>query len=253
MKVSIVTVCYNSASTLEDTIRSVAAQNYPDIEYLVIDGKSTDGTQDIIEKYIDRISVFVSEKDKGIYDAINKGIALASGEVIAILNSDDMYAHEQVISRVVASMQENHSDACYGNLVYVKRDDTSAVLRYWKSGNYSDGLFYKGWMPPHPAFFIKKWCYSSYGTFSLELRSSADYELMLRMLHRHRVKVSYVNEVLVKMRAGGTSNMSLKNRIRGNREDYRAWELNGLKPGRFTLIRKPLSKLLQYFLRPSGS
>lgn len=251
MKVSIITVTWNSEETLEDTIGSVISQTYQDIEFIVVDGLSTDNTKAIIEKYRNHISVFVSEKDRGIYDAINKGIALAKGEIIAILHSDDMYYDAHVISEVVSTMTNTETDACYGNLVYVDRKNTSKVLRFWHSGAYRKNLFLKGWMPPHPAFFIKKWCYERYGTYTLDLKSSGDYELMLRMLHKNGVSVSYINKVLVKMRAGGTSNVTLKNRIRGNREDYKAWEMNGLKPGMFTLIRKPLSKLRQYLQRPA--
>jgi glycosyltransferase involved in cell wall biosynthesis len=250
MKVSIITVTWNSEETLEETILSVISQTYHDIEFIVVDGMSTDNTKAIIEKYRDHISVFISEKDKGIYDAINKGIELATGGIIAILHSDDMYFNEQVIGDVVATMTKTQTDACYGNLVYVDRRNTSKVLRFWHSGAYRKNLFLKGWMPPHPAFFIKKWCYDQYGKYTLALKSSGDYELMLRMLHKHCVSVSYINKVLVKMRAGGTSNVTLKNRIRGNREDYKAWEMNGLKPWMLTLIRKPLSKLKQYLLRP---
>jgi len=247
MKVSVITVCYNSAQTIEDTIKSVINQDYPNIEYIIVDGLSKDNTLEIVNKHKDKIAKIVSEKDNGIYDAINKGIELASGELLSVLNSDDFFATSSVVSDVVESIAKENSDSSYGNLLYVNREETSKVLRTWISGEYYDGIFYKGWMPPHPTFFIKKWCYQKYGSFNLNLKSSADYELMLRMLHKNKIKVSYINKILVKMRVGGQSNVSLLNRLKGNQEDKIAWQLNGIKPNWYTLIWKPLSKIPQYF------
>lgn len=247
MKVSIVTVTYNSAETVEDTIKSVVNQDYKDIEYIIIDGLSKDNTLEIVNKYKHQIAMVVSEKDNGIYDAIAKGINKASGEVVVALNSDDMYASNDVISKVVELFKQTQADAVYGDLNYVDRFDTNKVIRKWKSGTYKKGHFLKGWMPPHPTFFVKKHCYQKYGSFNLSLRSAADYELMLRFIHKHEIKVAYLPKLLVNMRAGGQSNVSFKNRFKANREDRKAWEMNGLKPGLFTLIRKPLSKIKQYF------
>lgn len=246
MKISVVTVTYNSAETVEDTIKSVLGQTYPDVEYIIVDGLSSDNTMEIINKYKDRIAVVVSEKDKGIYDAINKGVELATGEVVAILNSDDMFNHENVLTAVMKKFSETGADAVYGDLVYVDRKDTSKVTRTWKSGLYREGKFLKGWMPPHPSFFVKKWCYQRFGKFHTHFKTSADYELMLRFIHVNKIKLSYLPEILVRMRLGGQSNVSLANRLEANREDRKAWELNGLKPGRLTLIRKPLSKIFQF-------
>jgi glycosyltransferase involved in cell wall biosynthesis len=246
MKVSIITVSYNSAETIEDTIQSVLSQDYTEIEYIIVDGKSTDHTSEIVSKYHDKISKFVSEKDKGIYDALNKGIALATGDIVGLLHADDLYANTNVISDVVKQFTSSNAAAIYADLNYVDRYNTTKVIRKWRSGNYKDGMFMKGWMPPHPTFFVKKTCYDTYGTFNLKLRSSADYELMLRFIHVNKIKISYLQKMIVNMRAGGQSNVSLLNRLKGNKEDHLAWELNGLKPGMFTLIRKPLSKLLQY-------
>lgn len=245
-KVSIITVTFNSEQTIEDTVKSVLAQDYKNIEYLIIDGKSSDSTLRILNSYTDKIAKIISENDKGIYDAINKGIDLATGEIICILNSDDMYYDEKVISSVVNEMHIHNADSAYGNLYYVDRINTNKVIRKWISGKYSYGKFLHGWMPPHPAFFIKKKCYVKYGKFNLGLKSSADYELMLRMLHKNKISTCYINKIMVKMRTGGTSNVSLKNRIRGNKEDYEAWRLNGLKPRFYTLIWKPVSKIFQY-------
>ncbi|HRG58187.1 MAG TPA: glycosyltransferase family 2 protein [Bacteroidia bacterium] len=247
IKVSVVTVTYNSAETIEDTIKSVINQDYNNIEYIIIDGVSNDNTLQIVDKYKHKITKVISEKDAGIYDAISKGINLATGEVVVALNSDDMYASSDAISSVVEVFKNTHADAVYGDLNYVDRNDTNKIVRKWKSGNYKRGQFLKGWMPPHPTFFVKKHCYQKYGSFDLRLKSAADYELMLRFIHVHEIKVAYLPKLIVNMRAGGQSNVSFKNRFKANREDRKAWEINGLKPGFFTLIRKPLSKIKQYF------
>ncbi len=248
MRVSIITIAYNSAETIEDTIRSVIAQNYTDIEYIIVDGASTDDTLDIVANYSESISTVISEKDKGIYDAMNKGVLAATGDLIGILNSDDLYANENVISQVVQQIGE--ADALYADLVYVNREDTDQVTRYWKSGPYSEGMFKKGWMPPHPTFFVRKRCYDKLGGYSLELRSSADYELMLRFIHKNKISVAYLPETIIKMRVGGQSNVTIKNRLAANKEDRMAWKMNGLSPGSAT-VRKPLSKLTQ-FLKKGG-
>lgn len=246
MKISIITVTYNSAETVEDTIQSVVNQTYPDLEYIIVDGLSKDHTLDIVKKYGDKIAKVVSEKDKGIYDAINKGVDLATGEVVAILNSDDLYSHNRVIEAIMKTFTDSGADAVYGDLVYVERNNTAKVTRTWNSGQYKEGKFLKGWMPPHPSFFVKRWCYQRFGKFHTNFKTSADYELMLRFIHVNKIKLAYLPEILVRMRLGGQSNVSLANRLEANREDRKAWEMNGLKPGRLTLIRKPLSKVFQF-------
>lgn len=245
-KVSIITVCYNSERTIEDTLQSIINQSYQNIEYIVIDGVSTDSTLTIINKYKDKITTIVSEKDNGIYDAINKGIRLATGDIIANLNSDDFYIDNNVIADVVATFGKEKTDTLYADLYYVDAVDTNKIVRYWKSKQYKEGLFLKGWMPPHPTFFVKKEVYQKYGLFDLQFKSAADYEIMLRFIHRFKTSIAYLPRVIVKMRVGGVSNASLKNRIKANQEDRKAWEVNGLKPHAFTLIFKPLSKLLQF-------
>lgn len=246
MKVSIITIAYNSAETIKDTIVSVLSQDYAQIEYVIIDGGSSDGTLDIIKAFDKDIDVLVSEPDKGIYDAMNKGVSRCTGDVVGILNSDDYYAHAQVISHVAACFNDTQADGIYADLQYVDREDPNKIIRHWHSGPYTPGMFLKGWMPPHPTFYVKRSLYKKYGAFDTRLRSSADYELMLRFIHKHGIKLAYLNEVITKMRVGGQSNVSLKNRLRANKEDRLAWEYNGLRPGIFTLIRKPLSKLTQY-------
>ena len=246
MKISVITATYNSASTIESSLLSFINQDYENKELIIIDGGSTDETLSIIEKYKSAVTTIISEKDNGIYDALNKGISLATGDVIAILHSDDFYIHNHVLSKVIETFIAYKSDSVYGNLIYVDRIDTNRIIRKWISGNYIHGKFIQGWMPPHPAFFVKKECYNRYGKFNLSLRSSADYELMLRFLHKHKISTAYLNEFLVKMRIGGQSNVSLKNRIKANREDKLAWELNDLKPAFYTLFFKPLRKLIQF-------
>lgn len=248
MKISIITVSFNSAATIHDTLVSVTTQTYPDIEYIIIDGNSVDGTLEIINRFKDRISIVRSEKDKGIYDAMNKGIALATGEVIGILNSDDFYLDQKVIQKVINAF-EHDTDAVYGDLVYVDPINIDKVTRKWLSGKYKEDAFLRGWMPPHPTFFVRKKIYEKFGNYSLELRSAADYEFMLRVIHKHKIKLNYIPEILVKMRAGGTSNASFKNRLKANSEDRKAWQMNQLKPRLFTFIRKPLSKVFQFINR----
>ena len=249
MKVSIITISYNVEDTISDTIKSVINQDYENIEYIIVDGASKDKTISIIKSFGFSVSKFISEPDKGIYDAMNKGLALATGDIIGILNADDIYADTNVICKVVNRFQEDKVEGLYADLVYVKRDDTNKITRYWRSGNYSKGKFLKGWMPPHPTFFVKREIYEKYGNFNLDLRSAADYEIMLRFIHKHEIKITYLPCIITKMRVGGQSNVSLKNRIKANKEDREAWKINGLKPGVFTLIRKPLSKVGQFFKR----
>ena len=245
-KVSIITVCYNSAKTIEDTLKSVSTQTYPNIEYIIVDGLSTDNTLDIVNNYKSKIAQVVSEKDNGLYDAINKGIELATGSIVNILNSDDLYQDEHVITDIVDRFEKDQLDACYADLVYVAQHDTSKVVRHWKSGSYSEGLFFKGWMPPHPTFFVKKDIYKQYGLFDLSLNSAADYEIMLRFIHKHKITLGYLPRVTVRMRMGGLSNASLMNRLKANNEDRKAWKINGLKPKFYTLLFKPISKIGQF-------
>jgi len=249
MKVSIITIAYNSAETIEDTIRSVASQTYSDIEYIIIDGKSTDNTLSIIDKHKASVSKLVSEKDNGIYDAMNKGVKLASGDIVGILNSDDFYADEHVVADVVKTFETEKCDGLYADLVYVDRENISMITRTWNSGKYYDGLFLNGWMPPHPTFFVRKEVYEKFGGYNTDLRSAADYEIMLRFIHKFKIRLSYLPRVITKMRSGGQSNVNIKNRIRANMEDRLAWKINGLKPGLLTLTRKPLSKVFQFLKR----
>lgn len=248
MKVSIVTISLNSAETLEETILSVLNQSYDNLEYIVVDGASTDGSVEIIEKYSDRIDTIISEPDEGLYFAMNKGIAMATGDVIGILNSDDAYASSDIIEKVVRKMGETGADSLYGDLNYVDRNSPGNVVRRWKSGKFKRAFFLKGWMVPHPTFFVRKWVYVKYGLFNTKLRTSADYEFMLRVLYKGKISTSYLPEVMVNMKMGGRSNSSIQNRLRANKEDRLAWELNRLKPQALTLIRKPFRKISQFLI-----
>lgn len=245
MKISIVTATYNSAATVEDTLRSVAFQRYPDVEHLIIDGVSKDTTLSIVAGF-PHVSRVVSEKDKGIYDAMNKGIQLATGDVIGILNSDDFYVHDEVLGKVMQHFEDPAVEAVYGDLQYVDAVNTNKVVRTWKAGTYNRRSFYYGWMPPHPTFFVRRSVYEKYGLFNLELKTAADYEIILRFLLKNGIRSAYVPEVIVKMRTGGASNATLRQRIRANQEDYWAWRLNGLRPNPFTLFLKPARKIGQY-------
>jgi len=245
MKISVVTVVFNGARTIRETIESVLSQDYPDVEYIVVDGNSTDGTQGIIKLYSDRVSKFVSEKDRGIYDAMNKGIELATGDVVGLLNADDLFASRDVLSQVAAAFQDHRVDAVYGDLRYFD-GNPDRVTRNWRAGTYRAGLFLWGWMPPHPTFFIRRHWYQEFGGFRLDMGTSADYELMLRMIHKFNAKLSYVQKVLVFMRTGGVSNLSLKNRLDANQNDRRAWNVNQIKPFPMTVMLKPFRKILQF-------
>lgn len=245
-KISVITTTYNSASTIEDTLKSVIGQDYPNVEYIIIDGLSKDNTLEIVNKYKDKIAKIISEKDSGIYDALNKGINAATGDIIALLHSDDFYMDNTVLSKVAAEFEKTKAESVYGNLYYVNKDNTDKIVRKWVSGKYKHGMFLNGWMPPHPAFFVKRACYEKYGMFNLQFRSAADYELMLRFLHKHKITTSYIKQYLVKMRTGGQSNASVKNRVKANQEDREAWTVNGLKPRIYTLTFKPLRKIIQF-------
>jgi len=248
MKLSIITATYNSSLTLRDTLDSVLKQDYHSIEHIIIDGASRDNTLEIVTAY-PHISKIVSEKDDGIYDAMNKGIVVSTGNVIGILNSDDIYIDERVISKVVAAFSDPLVDVVYGDLQYVRADDTCKITRTWKSGSFTKKRFYYGWMPPHPTFFVRREVYDRVGLFNCTLRSAADYELMLRILLKYDHHPFYIPEILVKMRTGGQSNASVRNRIAANREDLQAWKINGLTPGFFTIMLKPLRKIFQFIRR----
>ncbi len=248
MKFTIITVVLDNMAFIQDAIESVVCQKNTNIQYIVIDGGSNDGSLEIIKSFGDKISIVVSEPDEGIYDAMNKGLALATGDVIGFLNADDFYAHNHVIQHVAERFSAEKCDALYADLDYVSRVDKNKIVRKWRSGVYDKKRFVKGWMPPHPTFFVRKYIYQKLGGFNKQLHMAADYELMLRFCYFKNIKVAYLPEVIIKMRLGGQSNRSLKNRIKANIQDRNAWVMNGVIPKWYTLLLKPISKINQYFL-----
>ena len=249
--VTIVTATYNSAKTIRDTLASVASQDYPRIEHIIVDGLSKDNTLAIVSEY-PHVSRVISEKDAGIYDAMNKGISASAGDIIGLLNSDDFYVSNTIISQVVEQMLNEQTDTLYGDLVYVHPEQTNRVLRTWIAGDCKPNKFLFGWMPPHPTFFVRRQVYDQFGKFNISLKSAADYELMLRFLYKEKLSASYLPKVLVKMRAGGMSNATMRNRIKANAEDREAWRVNQLQPYFFTSWLKPIRKLTQYIRKPDS-
>ncbi len=246
IKVSIITVTLNSEKFLEDAIRSVVAQDYKNIEHIIIDGESTDGTLAIIEKYKDHIAHWISEKDYSMYDAINKGMRMATGDIIGTLNSDDMLASADVISKIVASFETKKADAVYGDLVYVDPNNTTQVLRKWKGGEFSIKRFRYGWMPAHPTFYFRRSLLDTCGYYETHFFTAADYEFMTRYLYYHKVSAAYVPKLIVKMRNGGMSNGSIFGRLRANRRDYLAMKKNRVPMPLVVSFLKPMIKLHQY-------
>ncbi len=252
LRISVVTAVFNAASTVEECLRSVDSQSHGAVEHVLVDGGSTDGTLDRVRAFQGRRVSLVSEPDRGIYDAMNKGIRRATGEVVGILGADDVYADGAVLADVAAALDRTGADSCYGDLEYVRRDAPEKVVRRWRSGPYRPGLFRRGWMPPHPTFFVRKTVYDRLGLFRDDFRIAADYELMLRFFEKGCITTSYIPRVLVRMRLGGASNRGLRNLWRKSREDRRAWEVNGLEGGWSTIVAKNLSKLPQFVRGPGG-
>jgi glycosyltransferase involved in cell wall biosynthesis len=253
MKISIITVCYNSAATIGDTINSIASQSYANREYIVVDGNSSDATIEIV-RASSCVSRFVSEPDKGIYDAMNKGIGLATGDVIGTLNADDFYANNQVLAEVAKVFLDPTVEACYGDLVYVKQDNVDQVVRFWKSRNYESDLFKSGWMPAHPTFFVRKSVYDRLGSFDLDYKIAADFELLFRFIEQNKIKTQYLPSVLVKMRLGGTTNKNVSNIVRQNKEIIAILNKHygDFSTGKFIFV-KLVNRLLQFFCRPQSS
>ena len=248
MKISIITVSYNSGTTIKDTLQCIAGQQYNDVEHIIVDGKSTDNTVSAINGF-GHVSKFISEPDSGLYDAMNKGLQMATGDIIGILNSDDVYTDNTVLNKVADAFSHNQAHCVYGDLQYVHQHNLSKVIRTWKAGKYIRENFLFGWMPPHPTFFVRKEVYDKVGFFNTGLKTAADYEIMLRILYKHNYSATYIPSVLVKMRSGGISNASLRSRFMANREDAKAWKLINRKPHFFTVYLKPLRKIPQYLIK----
>ena len=251
MKISIITVTLNSASTISDCLASVKIQKYNHIEHIVVDGGSTDQTLSLLKSNIAQIAVLISEPDKGIYDAMNKGLKIATGEIIGFLNSDDFYANSEVICKVAKEFESNSLlDICYADLIYVDSFDSSKTIRYVKSSKFEHGLFSKGWCPPHPTFFVRRSVYEKFGNFDVNYKIASDFDLMMRFLEIYKIKSRYISEVWVKMRTGGISNKSLKNIWLQNKEILNSFSKNNLSVNliRF-LIHKIINRSLQFIKR----
>jgi len=247
MKLSIITVVYNNERTITDAIKSVLGQTYKNIEYIIIDGASTDRTLELIQPYRQQVAQLISAADKGIYDAMNKGIRLATGDVIGILNSDDVYADGEVLQDVMdAFINDSSLDMVYGDLVYVKSDDTNAIVRRWFSKPYYTKYFEDGHVPPHPSLFIKRAVYEKAGLFNDKMRLAADYEFMLRVFKKYYFKSTHISRILVKMRMGGATNKSWKNIVRGNLEILSAWKINQLKAPLLLMPYRMIRRLAQF-------
>ncbi len=251
MKVSIITVVYNAEQTIEYTIKSVLSQHYDDIEHIIVDGGSTDNTIRIVESYGEQIAKFISEPDRGIYDAMNKGIKLASGDIIGILNSDDFYASPNIISTVVQRFQEKQVDSIFGDLVFVPADNLSKVVRYYSSAKFHPEQFAYGWMPAHPTFFVKREAYDRYGLFKTDYKIAADYELLIRFLAKHNLSYSYIPMVMVKMRTGGVSTTNLRSNWILNQEIIRGCAENGIQTNLLKVFSKYFTKVFQLVHRPA--
>ena len=246
MKVSIITVVYNGAPYIEDCIKSVISQSCGDIEYIIIDGKSTDETLEIINRYKDRIDVVVSEKDDGHIYAMNKGLKMATGDIVGFLHSDDFYASPNIIDKVENAFKIRNVDSVYGDLLYVDKENPRKVVRYWKDKQYNIKRIKHGWMPAHPTFFVKREIYKKHGTLDTSFKIAMDYELVLRFFYKYKISALHVPEVFVKMRYGGVSNRSIRNIIRKTCEDYRACRMYGLGIG--TVLMKNVFKIPQFLI-----
>jgi len=247
MKVSLITVVYNAEKYIKDCIESVLAQTFLNIEYIVIDGGSTDQTLAIIGNYGKNIAHFVSEKDQGMYDALNKGLALATGDVIGILNADDLLASPNVIERIVQTFETKETAAVYGNLNYIAADQTHRIIRKWISKPFIPRDLELGWMPAHPTLYVKREVFEHFGNYSLDYGTAADYELILRLLYRHKIKATYLNELIINMRIGGMSNANFKQRYLALLHDYKAIKTNGIPFAFIAILLKKLGKIPQFF------
>lgn len=250
MKISIITVCWNSEKYLKTAIESVLNQTHENIEYIIVDGASTDGTLDIIKQYEPLFNGrmrWVSEKDNGIYDAMNKGIDISSGDIVGLLNSDDFYVSNTSLEMIVNSFVKENVDAVYADLYYVKELETDKIVRSWKTGKRRP--FNKGWHPAHPSFFVKKEVYNKYGNFNLNYRIAADFEIMLRFLEKHSISSHYIKEYIIKMRLGGESNKNIKNIKKGKNEIQDAFKQHNIEIPFYYPYRRWLSKLMQYLTK----
>ena len=249
MKVSIITTTYNSAATLRDTLETVRSQNYPDIEHIIVDGRSKDGTVQIIRSY-PHVAKFVSEEDQGLYDAINKGIRMSTGDIVGILNSDDFFPDTNVVSSIVKTFQQQKVDAVYGDIAFVRPENLGKIVRYYSSKNFHPDKFAQGYMPAHPSFYAKRSCYEKLGLYQLDYRIAADFELLMRFFMNKDIRTAYLNKVIVYMRTGGVSNKNFLSRYILNKEIIKACRENGVKTNMLLISLKYFSKVFEY-IRPA--
>jgi len=245
MKVSIITVCYNRKATIGQSIQSVLNQDYPNIEYIIIDGNSSDGTQSIIESYSDKITHYISERDKGMYDAINKGLKLATGDIIGLMHSDDTFYDSKVVSKIVNTfLISSNADAVYGDGIYVTNDAEEKIIRNRIGGQYNFEKLKSGWLPLHPTVYIKKSIIEKYGYYSLDFKIASDTEFLLRYLFKHKINIVYMNEYVVKMKMGGLST-DYKRVFHVLSEDYKIYKYHNLSAFK-AVFQKKFSALTQY-------
>lgn len=252
MKVSIITVTRNSATTLVDALRSVAEQRHPNVEHIVIDGASTDATDKVVEQHGDRVAKYVSEPDTGIYDAMNKGLSIASGEVIGFLNADDRYSDPGVLERIVAAMSQEGLDIVYGDVAFFRGDDSQSIVRHYRSDRFHPERLAWGWMPAHPAFFMRREIYQRVGSFKTDYRIAGDFEMMVRIFQNTDLRFKYLSEILVMMRSGGISNEGWRNTLLLNLEVLRACRENGLNTNWIKILSKYPLKFFEYINAAHG-
>jgi glycosyltransferase involved in cell wall biosynthesis len=245
MKISLITVTYNSDATFQDTINSVNTQNYPDIEYVVVDGASKDNTLNIIKANESKISKWMSEPDKGIYDAMNKGIKMVTGEIVGIINSDDFYHNSTIISSVAKAFEDENVDAVFGDLIFVDPNNLSKVVRTYSSKNWYPEKFARGFMPAHPTFFVRRKYYEQFGLFKTDYKIAADYELLIRFLYVNKLRYKYLPLTMVTMRKGGVSSNGIKSNIILNDEIIRGCRENGIKTNVFKVYMKYFFKVFE--------
>lgn len=250
MKFSLITVTYNSEDTIKETIESVLSQTHKNIEYIVLDGGSTDRTVEIVSIYGDYLSKFISEPDNGMYDAINKGINLSTGDIIGIINSDDIYYDNTIIQSVNDVFEFGNTDSIWGDVVVVSKKDIHKIVRYYSSKNICPYSFNHGVMPPHPAVFIKRKCYDRFGKFNIEYEIASDYDLLLRFYRINEISYKYMPKVMVKMKAGGKSNKNISSIIKLNAEIYKIHLENGVPISVYSLLRKLPRRFSELINRP---
>ena len=248
-KITVVTVVYNGILTLDATIKSVISQTYSNLEYIVVDGGSTDGTLELLKKYNSQISIIISEKDDGLYDAMNKGIQLATGDIIGVLNSDDFYTSQTVLSRVVAEFENKSLDAVYGDVHFVKADNLNKFVRYYSSRIFKPVLMKYGFMPAHPSFYCRKYCFFKYGLYKIDYKICADFDLLLRYIYVNKISIKYIPLDMVTMRLGGVSTNGIGSHIRIMKEHLRSFRENGVKSNVFMLSIRYLYKITEFFIK----